>query len=140
MAIWNVLGLVVEEEAVPPVGQLEDLVQRLPIHDLTDPRLAGEPLLDQALTERRELLLVVREFRFPHEDLGQLLLAEAAGLDQAGAQLLVRDRQRDTLHAALDEIDEAVLFEVAHFEHAAGDVLRQELQDARQVEPVDRAL
>ena len=82
----------------------------------------------------------MRKLGFLHEDLGQLLLAEAAGLDQASAQLLVRDRQRDTLHAALDEIDETVLFEVAHFEHAGGSVLRQKLQDARQIEPMDGAL
>ena len=136
----HLLGLVVDEDAVLPVGQLEHLVERLPAHDLADPGFAREALLDQALAERLELLLVVGERRVLDEGLGELLLAEAAGLDQARAQLLVGDRQGDAFHAAVDEVDEAVLLEVADLEHAGGGVLRKELQDARQVEPVDGSL
>ena len=42
--------------------------------------------------------------------------------------------------APVDEVDEAVLLEVADLEHAGGRALRQELQDPGQIEPVDRAL
>ena len=58
------------------------------------------PCLDEALAERLELALLVRERGVLHERLGELLLAEAAGLDEARAQLLVGDGQGDALHAA----------------------------------------
>ena len=96
-------------------------------------------LLDEALAERLELLLVVREAGVFHERLGELLLGEAAGLDEARAELLVGDRQGDGLDAPVHEVDEAVLLEVADLEHAGGGALREELQDAGEVEPVDRS-
>ena len=39
-----------------------------------------------------------------------------------------------------DEIDEAELLEVADLEHAGGRALREELQDARQIEAEDGSL
>ena len=44
LEVRHLLGLVVDEHAVPPVGELEHLVQGLPAHDLADALLAREPL------------------------------------------------------------------------------------------------
>ena len=140
LEVGHLLGLVVDEDAVLPVGELEHLVEGLSPHDLADPGLAGESHLDEALPQRRELLLIVRECRVLHQRLRELLLREAAGLDEARAQFLVGDGQGDRFDLPLDQVDEPVLFEVADLEHAGGGVLREELQDAGQMEAMDGSL
>ena len=75
-----------------------------------------------------------------HERLGELLFGEAAGLDEARAQLLVGDGQGDGLDLPFDQVDEPVFLEVADLEHAGGGALREELQDAGQIEAVDGSL
>jgi hypothetical protein len=74
------------------------------------------------------------------ERLGELLLRETACPDQPRPQFLVGDGQRDALDAPSDQVDEAVLLEVADLEHARCRALREELEYPGQVEPVDGAL
>jgi hypothetical protein len=119
------------------VGELEDLVVGLGVHDVPDRLFVRVALLDETLPERHELLLVASQLRLFHERLGELLRVETPRLDQPRPELLVCQRQRDSLHVSLDEVDEPVLLEVPDLEHAGGDVLREELQNAGEVESVD---
>ena len=129
------VGFVELEHAVLPVRQGEDLIERLFGHDVADLVGGDVALVEQALTERFGFLLFLGQQGVGHEHLGELLLCEQPRPEQAGAELLVGHRQRDRLHAALDQIDEAELVEVADLDDARGLSLREELQDAREVEP-----
>ena len=129
------LGLVELEHAVLPVRQREDLVEGLLGHDVADLVGGDVALVEQALTERLGLLLVLAEQRVGHEHLGELLLGEEPRPEQPRAELLVGHRQRDGLDASVDQVDEAELVEVAHLDDPRRLRLREKLQDARQVEP-----
>ena len=121
---------------LPPVRQSEDLIERLLGHDVAHLVGGDVALVEQALAQRLGLLFLLAQERVGHEHLGELLLVEQTGPDEPAAELVVGHGQRDALDATIDQVDEAVLVEIAYLEDTRRLLMSEELEDARQVELV----
>ena len=125
--IGHVLGLVIGEDALAPVGDLEHSGHREPVHRLADDRLADEPALRKALPQGLARFARLQTGSLFHEHPGELVLGHQAVLEQEDSEAVVGERQGDGLQAAFDQVDLAVLFIVSDLKDACTRVLGEEL-------------